>query len=351
MKYSSKIYRRFRHGHKFFRYLLLDRILNKKDNFVLITGKRGSGKTTLGIKLIMGFTDIKSNEEYYNEEKNALLGDSEKVEYSFNDFTPFNMEKHICFSKKELQTLWKEETMAFILADEAIVNANRRNAMTKDNKILTEIITINRKNYNTVIFCMPSVEDFDLSILQYVSHWIHIDDRGLGAVLLPNPPSLFGRKSWDIDKMKKIYEKFLDSNLSMSSVPYWLFDNFRGYINFKALTAGVERKYNEIATLKKNADSDELELENVPKSRRGSLNDEQKEKVEEIVNKMINGDICESKDYYKESSGLDMTKDKFNKEINKKLFELGDGRNFTRVLKENKESLKYKILEKGEDIL
>ena len=100
MKYSSKIYRRFRHGHKFFRYLLLDRILNKKDNFVLITGKRGSGKTTLGIKLIMGFTDIKSNEEYYNEEKNVLLGDSEKVEYSFNDFTPFNMEKHICFSKQ-----------------------------------------------------------------------------------------------------------------------------------------------------------------------------------------------------------------------------------------------------------
>lgn len=333
MKYSSKIYSRFVFTHKFFRFLLIDRILDNKDNIVLITGKRGSGKTTLSIKQIMGFSDIQGNEEYYNHEKN--ISKDEKEEYKLENFTPFNMETHMCFSKKELQDLWKNEKMAFILADEAVVNANRRNSMTKANKILMEIVTINRKNYNTIFFCMPSIEDFDLAILQYITHWIHIDERGIAAVLLPNPPSLFGRKSWDIDHMKKIYEKFLENNPTAPSVPYWLFSNFRGYMKFGAMSKNVEDKYLEIATNKKNRDNElEEALENKPK--RGQLNDEKSHKIKEIVTKLINGDIIDSEEYYKTSVGMDLTKDRFNKEINKRLFEIGEARTFLKILRENK---------------
>lgn len=342
MKYTSKIYRRFVFTHVFFRFLLLDRIKNKKDNIVLISGKRGSGKTTLSIKAIMGFSDMEDTEKYYNKEKNISLDDSEKIKYTLSEFTPFNMEKHICFSKKELQTLWKEERMSFILADEAVVNANRRNSMTKANKILMEIATINRKNFNTIFFCMPSIEDFDLAILQYITHWVHIDDRGLAAVMLPNPPSLFGRKSWDIDRMKKIYEKFMEDNPSAPGVPYWLFNNFRGYIKFKALPTKVEEKYLKIATEKKNADSDEVELEE-NKLKRGQLPDQKKIIIEKIVKKMIEGEIVTSEDYYASSKGLEITKDKFNKEINKELFKIGDGRNFSKVISQNKNKAKSEL--------
>lgn len=342
MKYSSRIYRRFVFTHTFFRYLLIDRILNKKDNIVLVTGKRGSGKTTLSIKAIMGFSNIQDNEDYYNKEKNINLSGEDKIEYKLGDFTPFTMDKYICFSKKELQELWKNEKMAFVLADEAIVNINRRNAMTRANKQLMEIATINRKNFNTLFFCMPSIEDFDLAILQYITHWIHIDDRGLAAVLLPNPPSLFGRKSWDVETMKKIYGKFLEDNPSAPAVPYWLFSNFRGYLKFSALTAGVERKYLEIASTKKNKDSDEEEVE-ANKPKRGFLQEDKKEKINIVVEKMLKGDISNSEDYYSSSAGLELTKDKFNKEINKRLFALGDGRNFQKVIKDNKQKIKAKV--------
>ena len=339
MKYTSKIYKRFIFTHKFFRYLLIDRIKKKKDNIVLISGKRGSGKTTLSIKAILGFSDMEENEKYYNEEKRGKTPDSEYKKENLKEFTPFDMEKHICFGKKELQTLWKEEHMAFILADEAITAGNRRNSMTRANKILMEIATINRKNFNTIFFCLPSIEDFDLAILQYITHWVHIDDRGLAAVLLPNPPSLFGRKSWDIDKLKKIYEKFIENNPTAASVPYWLFNNFRGYIKFAALPKKIEDKYTKIATMKKNSDTDELEKE-LNKPKRGHLTEDKQIRIKKIVERMINGEINNSEDYYSSSSGLEMTKDKYNKEINKQLFALGDGRNFSKIISENKNKIK-----------
>ena len=335
MNKRAKQFKRYKHTHKFFRYLLIDRIKNKKDNVILVTGKRGSGKTTLALKIILGFSNIQENNEYYNQEKNE--GKEEKEKYDLQEFTPFDMEKHMCFSKKDLQTLWKEERNSFILADEAIVNSNRRNSMTKANKILMEIATINRKNFNTVFFCIPGIEDFDIAMLQYVSHWLHIDDRGLGVVLLPNPPSLFGRTSWDIPAMKKIHEKFLEKNPTATGVPYWLFDNFRGYITFKGMGKKVEESYNRIAHEKKNRDSDEAEAtEN--KLVRGRLEEDKQFKINKIVQQMVDGDIVTSKDYYAKAGGLEMSKDKFNKEVNKELFKLGVG-TFSQVLRNNKNSL------------
>ena len=208
MKHSSKIYHKFIFTHQFFRFLLLDRILNKKDNLILVTGKRESGKSTIALKQIMGFSDIESNEKYYNKQKNINLKELDKIEYKLEDFTKFDMEKHMCFGKAELQALWKEERKAFVLADEIIVSASRRQSMTKGNKLIHEIATINRKNFNTIFLLLPSIEDLDLAILQYITHWVHVSQQGLAAVLLPNPPTLFGRGSWEIEQMKKTYEKF-----------------------------------------------------------------------------------------------------------------------------------------------
>lgn len=335
MKYSSQIYQKFRVDHNFFRFLLIDRILNRQDNIVLVTGKRASGKTTMALKQILGFSNMEANEEYYNKEKNIKCEDNERIKYDISkSFTEFDMEKHMCFSKKELQELWKNERNAFILADEAIVNANKRNSMSKANKILTEIVTINRKNFNTVFFCLPSIEDFDMSILQYITHWIHIDSRGLAAFLLPNPPSLFGRKSWDVDKMKKIYEKFLESNPSISSVPYWLFDNFRGYMQFKPLGTKIEQRYEEIAHRKKNADTD-AENEEI-KVRKNGLTQESQTKISEVAKQLLKGELESKEDYYQKATGLGITKERFNKEIGKQLINLGEGRTPIKVISDNK---------------
>ncbi len=301
---------------------------------ILVTGKRGSGKTTVALKQIMGFSDIETNENYYNEQKNIHVEDKEKVKYKLEGFTKFDMERHMCFGKTELQNLWKEEKRAFILADEIIVSASRRQSMTKGNKLIHEIATINRKNFNTFFLLLPSIEDLDLAILQYITHWIHVSQQGLAAVLLPNPPTLFGRGSWDIPQMKKIYEKFLEKNPTAPTVPFWLFNNFRGYILFSAMTAGVERQYDEISHRKKNQNSNEEEEANKP--RKGSLSEDKKEKIKKIADKLLNGDIAEKKDLYCNVAELEINRLRFNKEINAELLSRGDGRSTLEIMKENK---------------
>ncbi len=338
MKFSSKIYRRFVFTQNFFRFLLIDRVKIEKDNIVLVTGKRGSGKTTVALKTIMGFNDIQKIEEYYNKERN--IGKEEKKVYKLKEITPFNMEDDMAFQRNELQTLCRETQRGFILADEAVVNVARRNAMTRANKILHEILTINRKNFNTIFFCLPSVEDFDVSILQYITCWIHVDDRGLACVLMPGAKSIFGRKTWDIDKMKKSYDKFLEENPRATTVPYWLFDNFRGYIKFGKLNKDVEEKYLKIAHDKKNRDTEE---DDNGKSRMKPRIDETKMNLlNKITNKIVSGELTDTSDYYKYCGELDFKKDKLNKEINEILAKLGDGRTANKAIKENSNKKKIK---------
>ncbi len=220
----------------------------------------------------------------------------------------------------------------FILADEAVTNAARRNSMSKPNKILHEVLTINRKNHNTVFFCLPSVEDFDLSILQYITCWIHIDDRGLACVLLPNSKSIFGRKNWDIDKMKKVYDKYLEDNPRATNVPYWLFDNFRGYIKFGKLSKAIEEKYLRIAHEKKNKDNEEGES---GKKKSPRLDENTTKLLKEIASKIMKGELKNSEDYYKYCGELEFKKERLNKEVNELLVAEGDGRTATKAIRDN----------------
>ena len=331
MKFKSKIYRQFVFTHEFFRYLMVDRVMIEKDNIVLITGKRGGGKTTLTIKQILGFADLDKIQMYYNKERNVMR--EKKIKYTLPKFTPFVMEEHMAFQRKSLHNLCRDVKRGFILADEAVVNAARRNSMSKANKILHEIITINRKNFNTVFFCLPSVEDFDISILQYVTCWIHIDNRGLACVLMPNRSSIFGRKTWDIDRMKKIYEKYLEENPRAIDVPYWLFDNFRGYIKFGKLPKAIEQNYLKIAHEMKNKDTEE---EDGGKTKKPRLDEATTTLLSEIADKIISGELQKPEEYYKNCLPLGFNKSRLNREVNELLATRGDGRSATKAIRDNK---------------
>jgi hypothetical protein len=173
-------------------------------------------------------------------------------------------------------------------------------------------------------------------MLQYVTHWVHIDDRGLGCVMMPEAKSIFGRKVWDIDRMKKIYEKFKEDNPTVISVPYWLFDNFRGYIRFKALTKKVEETYLNVANRKKNADSEEQE-EAEGSKRTPKISEEKSEILNEICDKLSGGEINDTAEYYGYCGKTEFNKTKLNKEIAEILAKRGDGRTALRIIKENKD--------------
>ena len=302
----------------------------EKDNIVLITGKRGSGKTTIALKIILGFDDLENIQKEYNEELN--IGKEKTIYVKLKDFTSFDMDKDMAFQRKELQELCQDNRKGFVLADEAVVNVARRNAMSRANKLLHQILTINRKNFNSVFFCLPSVEDFDLAILQYITIWIHVDDRGLACVMLPKSSSIFGKKTWDIDKMRKTYEKYLEDNPRATVVPYWLFDNFRGYIRFSKLPNHVEEKYIRIAHEKKNKD---VEEEESTMKRKPRIDEEKMTILKNITDQIIKGEITDPAKYYKNCGELGFQKIKLNKEVNELLAASGDGRTATKAIKDN----------------
>jgi hypothetical protein len=214
-----------------FKEMLIGRRENEKDNVILITGARGDGKST--------FTG--------------------KILFSFDDFDPYQA---MVYNKEAMFKQIKKK-FGYIWADEAVVNAARGNVMTKANKILHEIVTINRDNFNIVFFLIPFVEDFDTKILQYCSAWIHIDSRGLGVVMLPSNKGIFGKRNWDIDAMKKMFDEFCKENNNQAHVPYWIYPNFRGYIRFGKLSVDQKRIIDGIKQLRKNENLEKQNQEEV----------------------------------------------------------------------------------------
>ncbi len=229
--YPAKIYRWHTTPLKDFKEMLLGRRANELDNMVLITGARGSGKTT-------------------------FVG---KILFMMDNFDPF---KSMVYTKEAMFKLIKEKN-GYIWADESVVNVAKGNVMTRASKLLFESTTINRDNYNIVFFCMPFIEDFDTKILQYVSAWIHIDTRGLGVLLLPANKGLFGKRNWDVVALKRMYDEFRKENQNLTHVPYWIFENFRGYIKFGKLTKEQDQIVKEIKQLRKNENMDKQSQDEV----------------------------------------------------------------------------------------
>lgn len=327
MRYPQKIYGKVKISYKEMRNLFLDRIQIKKDNLVIVSGRRGVGKTTLAIKLAMGFSNQdKLQKDYADSGRDGKLV----------DYDPFDMERDLVFTKKEMGDLVMNKKRGIILNDESIVGVSRRNSMTRDNKNYMRTITINRKNLNTIFLLLPSVEDIDVSILQYATMWLHVDSRGLAVLMLPSKQSVFGRAAWDIVAMKKMNDTLLAKNTTVKQTPYWIYPNFYGYVPFGPLTSGVEKKYLEIADRKKNLEVLREEAEkNKPKKNR--IPDEKKEKLNGIAKKLISGEMASSEEFYSQCKDLEYSKIQLSRNVNESLASLGDGRTASAIIKYNRE--------------
>ncbi len=328
MKYPGKKYWKNIISMKDFRFLLVDRIEYDLCNNILITGDIGSGKSTFFIKVASGFEDIEKLEKNCND---CLMKGQEPIKLT--GYTSFDMDRDVVYTIKSLQNSCMDNRKAIIGADEAVITLAKRNAMTRNNKQLHQIITIGRKNHNNLFLLLPSIEDVDTSILQYCSHWIHIDSRGLAVVFMPNPTSIFGKKRWDIDACRKTYEKLMENNPKMARPPYWCYSNFRGYMKFGKLSKRREEMYLELADRKKHEEA-KKNMEKKPK--KNKLDDESEGKIKEITEKLMSGELSNSMEYYEYCTSLQFRKDKFNRLINDKLLLLGAGKTASKLLAENK---------------
>jgi hypothetical protein len=330
---SKKFYGNFM-SMKMLRYLVVDRVEQDNDNPILISGGRGIGKSTFFIKFASGFENIEQLERDCN--KHLIEG---QKPFKLEGYTPFSMGRDIVYTVDELEKCCMENKKAIVGADEAVVSLSRRNSMTKINKQLHRTLTINRKNNNTIFLLIPNIEDVDVQILQYCSMWIHIDSRGLAVIFLPNNSGIFGKKRWDLDNARKIHDKIREDNPNIIKVPYWIYSNFRGYVKFGKLSKEREERYLKLADEKKNLESEKnQELgEKTPR-----MNTEKQHIIKDIAQKLINGEISTTDEYYANCAVLQFKKDKLNRAVNDELLMRGEGKSAAKFLFTNKAAIKTK---------
>lgn len=293
MRLKSHHYKRFRWSFAMMKEFILLRKKEKYDINILITGKRGRGKTTWAIKL----------------------------HYRFPEFNP---EENICYTREKMnKNLMTPGGNAH--GDEGVVNFSKGNTITKGNKELFEIITKNRDNEKLVTWCIPSIENVDLNILQYCCCWIHVDKRGIGAVFLPVDNGIFSKDSWRIEQLKKQYKEWMEEKRNKANFPFWKFPNFRGWFVFSDLGPRQKETINAIKQRDKNASMQQPTQQTIdgesPKQNQVIFEPLQKQGVDydEIFKKVLNKEIVSNRQLNDIAHKEGVRTTSFRKAINERL--------------------------------
>lgn len=167
------------------------RVRNGQDLLILISdyhNDRGTGKTVLTIDLC------------------------EKMDRTDAGFTP---EKASIVPQKVINGYTDHPQGSALALDEAEAGIGSREAMTKINRMMSEIVSMGRVEQKYVTLNMPASNHIDKNILDLAHYWILVQRRGLARVysLRNNPfekkkyPVPVQRLEWsDIDKTNPVYQ-------------------------------------------------------------------------------------------------------------------------------------------------
>jgi hypothetical protein len=167
------------------------RVSAGQDLLILISdyhNDRGTGKTTLTIDLC------------------------EKMDLTDDGFTP---EKASISPERLINGYTDHPKRSALALDEAEAGVGAREAMTRINRMLSEIVSMGRVEEKYVVLNMPASNHIDKNILDLAHYWILVQRRGLARVydLRNNPfeqkkyPTPVQRLRWsDIDKSHPVYQ-------------------------------------------------------------------------------------------------------------------------------------------------
>ncbi len=224
---------------------ICDRLMNKFDVLLVIEGKRGLGKSTLGYILMKR---VKKEMK-----KRGVEG------YKFHPY------RDILYSRKEVLRFfhkWKHSGMA----DEMINVTFNRDFYNTDQKDIIKIINMNRDHNNFFIACVPQFKNLDSQIKNLTSMKITIVRRGVALIHMPNK-TVYSSDIWDERVNEKIEREWLKGGVT--NPQYSRLTTFRGYLRFPKLTPKQEAIYQKIKNEKRNIIAkekglDELEKEKTP---------------------------------------------------------------------------------------
>jgi len=210
---------------------LIGRLSIEKDNFILITGNIGCGKSNFVGKM---------NFRHALHEKNFILNNGE------NMFIP---EKHFIVDGDEFAYKMVTEQGSSLWYDEAREGSNRQSWYDKINKAIKQRKNTNRKLFNIYWFCMPLESEFDPKLGAHLTMWVWISKRGVGEVYVSNTQRK-GGKGLNIDEILKREERWLKENPKKNRVPPIIHPEYVGRVFFAKLNKEENKKYKELVKMK-----------------------------------------------------------------------------------------------------
>lgn len=174
-------------------------LLGNQSKIGIILGARGTGKTAIGIKIL---------ENIYSKSKKKLYA----IGFKSEDM-PIWIEV--------IESIDQIKNNSTILIDEGGVLFSSRNAMTKPNKLLSQLILIARHKNLDILFISQNSSNLDVNILRQADH------------LILKPTSLL-QEDFERKKIKEIYqsqEQKFKKYENTKGLTYIYCEEFRGFIS------------------------------------------------------------------------------------------------------------------------
>ncbi|HZX44648.1 MAG TPA: zonular occludens toxin domain-containing protein [Candidatus Nanoarchaeia archaeon] len=181
-------------------YTEFERKLTKQSQIILITGRRGSGKTALGMKILELFCS-KSQRKCY------ALG---------------FLDAKLPWKIKKIDDIEGVKLNSVVLIDEGAITFSARDSMKERNKMLGKMMAIARHKNLSLILIVQNSAMIDLNVLR------------LADCLLLKEPSLL-QKDFERGPIKKIYSSVIphfEKTADKKSHFFVWDDDFRGMLKY-----------------------------------------------------------------------------------------------------------------------
>lgn len=239
---------------------------NEFDFNIIITGKRGLGKSTLAWLLAQGCK-----------------------------FARFRPRWDLVYSRKDVIRALSKRKKSIIIGDEIIQTAFNRDFYTQTNKMLVKTLTMYRDSNNLFISCIPNFASLDNQFRSLIRMRIDVVKRGIATIHTPNKTQ-YTKDIWDSSLNERIEREWLRSGVQKPK--YAKLTTFRGILRFPPLSKRQQELYNSLKAEKRNQIYEEEESEKEK---------EELKPVEKLMGMLLDGKIKNKEHFDDVCEILDLT--------------------------------------------